>query len=72
MVSLKVHKRSVRRNLLRRRIQAALLLLRDRLKPDFDVLLTVKAGIAVDTSTAQFLQELEDLLSRAEILHGRQ
>lgn len=72
IVSLKVHKRAVRRNRLRRRLQAALLLLRDRLRPGFDGLLTVKPGLDLDTSTSQFLQELEDLLTRAEILHGRQ
>ncbi|WP_338430338.1 ribonuclease P protein component [Synechococcus elongatus] len=72
VVSLKVHKRAVRRNLLRRRLQAALLQLRDRLRPGFDGLLTVKTGIDLNTSTAEFLQELEDLLTRAEIIHGRQ
>lgn len=72
VISLKVHKRAVRRNRLRRRLQAALLRLRDRLRPGFDGLLTVKPGLDLDTSTSQFLQELEDLLTRAEIIHGRQ
>lgn len=69
VVSLKVSKRAVVRNRLRRRIQAALTSLLSRLAPGYWVVITVKPG-AAECDYCDILRELEQLLIQAEVLHG--
>lgn len=69
VVSTKVHKRSVRRNRIRRQIHAVLIALGDRLQPGYRCVITVRAA-ALDCDYGQILQELEQLLLKANILHG--
>lgn len=69
VVSLKVSKRAVTRNLLRRRIQAALTSLLAQLAPGYWVVITVKPGTA-ECAYCDILRELEQLLIKAEVLHG--
>ena len=69
VVSTKVHKRAVVRNRVRRQIQAAFQTLLPQLKSGKLIVITVKAS-AVECDYYEFLQQLEQLLIKAEALHG--
>lgn len=69
VVSTKVSKRAVVRNLVRRRIQAALTQLLRCFKPGYWVVITVKP-VAVECAYPDLLRELKQLLTKAEVLHG--
>lgn len=69
VVSQKVDKRAVVRNRIRRRLQAAFMALRSRLKPGWLLVIGV-CPQAVQCEYEQFLQELEQLLADAEVLNG--
>jgi len=69
VVSTKVHKRAVVRNRIRRQIQAAFQSLLARLKPGNLIVVTVKTT-ALECDYCNFLQQLEQLLIKAEALHG--
>lgn len=69
VVSTKVHKRAVVRNRIRRQIQAAFQSLQSQLRPGKLIVVTVKAS-AVECDYYKFLQQLEQLLIKAEALHG--
>ena len=68
-ISRKVHKRAVVRNRIKRQIHAALCTLLPRIDGDWWVVINVRT-----TATAceyyEFLQELENLLVKLEVLHG--
>lgn len=63
-------KRAVVRNQIKRRIRAALRHLLPRIAPGWRLVIGVRAN-AVQCEYGQFLQELEQLLADAEVLHGR-
>lgn len=69
VVSTKVHKRAVVRNRVRRQIQAACQTLLPQLKSGQLIVITVKAS-AVECDYCKFLQQLKQLLVKAEVLHG--
>ena len=68
-ISLKVDKRSVVRNRIRRQIQAAFRHLMPRIGKNLDILVVVHPP-AIQCSYLQFLQELEQLLADLEVLNG--
>jgi len=68
-ISLKVDKRSVVRNRMRRQIQAVFRQLLPRLSANWDLLVIAHPG-AVQCDYWQFLQELEQLLINAEVIDG--
>jgi ribonuclease P protein component len=68
-ISTKVDKRAVVRNRLRRQIQAFVRQHLSQLAQGWDVLIVVHPQ-AVECDRLQFLQELEQLLQDAEVLHG--
>ena len=68
-ISLKVSKRSVVRNRIKRQIRSALRQLLPRLAPGWNLVLVVHPE-AVECDYLQFLQELEQLLLQAEVIHG--
>ncbi len=68
-ISQKVSKRSVVRNRIKRQIRAALRRLLPELFPGWLVVITVRPGIA-ECSYEEFLQELRQLLTKAEVLDG--
>jgi ribonuclease P protein component len=68
-ISKKVSKRAVVRNRIKRQIRAALRQLLPRLAPGWDIVIGVR-NEAVTCDYHQFLQELEQLLAKAEVLDG--
>jgi ribonuclease P protein component len=68
-ISKKVSKRAVVRNLIKRRIKAALRTLLPRLQPGWWLIVVVRSE-ATECDYWQILQELEYLLVKAEVLHG--
>ena len=76
-ISKKVSKSAVVRNRIKRRIRVAVRQLLPRLAPGWDIVIGVRSS-KVDSEEAQaircdyfqFLQELEQLLTKAEVLHG--
>lgn len=68
-ISLKVDKRSVVRNRIRRQIQAGFRQFLPQISPNWD-LLVIAHPKAVECDYFQFLQELEQLLIDAEVLNG--
>jgi len=68
-ISVKVDKRAVVRNRIRRQIQAIFRQLLPRLCPNLDLLIVAHPE-AVQCDYFQFLQELEQLLVDAEVLNG--
>lgn len=68
-ISLKVSKRAVVRNRIKRQIRAALRQLLPRLKFGWDLVIVVRP-IAQECNYAEILQELEQLLVEAEVLNG--
>ncbi len=70
-ISTKVSKRAVIRNRLKRQISAALHKLLPQLSPGWRLVVVVKPTAAESKCvTQQFLQELEQLLAKAEVLNG--
>jgi ribonuclease P protein component len=69
-ISKKVSKRAVCRNRIKRQIRAILRSLLPRVEPGWAVIIIVRASI-VDADYQQIQQELEQLLRKAEVLHGR-
>lgn len=70
-ISLKVDKRAVVRNRIRRRLQAIVRQLLPFMHESWDLLVVVHPQ-AAQCDYLQFLQELEQLLVDAEVLHGYQ
>ncbi|MBM0741926.1 ribonuclease P protein component [Phormidium sp. CLA17] len=68
-ISLKVDKRSVVRNRIRRQIQAAFRQLLPVLAKNLDILVVVHPP-AIQCGYLQFLQELKQLLADFEVLNG--
>ncbi len=68
-ISQKVSKRAVVRNRIKRRIRAALRQLIPELLPGWLVVITVRPS-AVECCYEEFLQELKQLLTKAEVLDG--
>jgi len=68
-ISQKVSKRAVVRNRIKRRIRAALRQLIPELLPGWLVVITVRPS-AVECCYEDFLQELKQLLTKAEVLDG--
>jgi ribonuclease P protein component len=68
-ISQKVSKRAVVRNLIRRRIRSALRQLLPRLAPGWRLVIVVQPQ-AIECGYEQFLQELEQLLVEAGVIHG--
>ena len=68
-ISLKVSKRAVVRNRIKRQIRAALRQLLPRLTAGWKLVIIVRPQ-AVECDYLQFLQELEQLLLDAEVLNG--
>ncbi len=70
-VSTKVSKRAVIRNRLKRQIAAALHQLLPKLAPGWRLVVVVKPAVAeLQCVSQQFLQELEQLLAKVEVLNG--
>ena len=69
VVSQKVHKRAVVRNRIRRQLQAGLQTLLPHLPAGLLLVITVKPT-ALECDYHQFLRELKQLLTNAEVLDG--
>jgi ribonuclease P protein component len=65
-ISQKVSKRAVVRNRIKRRIRAAFRCILPTLKPGWQIVVVVKPS-AVECDYHQFLQELKQLLDKAEV-----
>lgn len=68
-ISQKVSKRAVVRNLLKRRIKAAIRTLLPEVKPDLQVVIVVRPS-AVRCEYGEFLRQLNCLLKKLEVLNG--
>ncbi len=68
-VGQKVSKKAVVRNRVKRRIRAACRRLLPELKPGQDVVITAGSA-ATQCDYSEFLQQLKQLFTNAEILHG--
>jgi ribonuclease P protein component len=68
-ISLKVSKRAVVRNRIKRQLRAAFRHLLPRLKDGWDLIIVVRSE-ALQCDYLKFLQQLEQLLAQAEILNG--
>jgi ribonuclease P protein component len=68
-VSQKVDKRAVVRNRIKRQLRAAVQQLLPRIQPGWQIVIGVRPR-ATECEYQQFLQELEQLLADAEVLHG--
>ena len=68
-INLKVSKRAVVRNRIKRQLRSALRQLLPRLTSGWDVVILVHPE-AVECDYLQFLQELEQLLIQAEVIDG--
>jgi len=69
VVSLKVSKRAVIRNRIRRRIQAAILQLLPNLSPAWKLVIVARPGLE-KCNYLEILQQLKQLLTDAKVLHG--
>ncbi|MBV8884953.1 MAG: ribonuclease P protein component [Chroococcidiopsidaceae cyanobacterium CP_BM_RX_35] len=69
-ISLKVSKRAVIRNRIKRQIQAAFRQLLLRTSPGWRLVVVVQPSAVQECDYHQFLQELEQLLAEAEVLNG--
>lgn len=67
-ISQKVSKRAVVRNRIKRQIRAAFRQLLPKLSNGWDIVIVVKPT-ALECNYAEFLQELEQLLVQAEVIH---
>ncbi|MGB3402359.1 MAG: ribonuclease P protein component [Microcoleaceae cyanobacterium] len=68
-ISQKVSKKAVIRNRIKRQIRSALRQMLPQLLPGWDLVIIVKP-VATECNYAEFLQELEQLLVKAEVIHG--
>jgi ribonuclease P protein component len=68
-ISQKVSKKAVIRNRIKRQIRSALRQMLSQLLPGWDLVIIVKPN-ATECNYAEFLQELEQLLVKAEVIHG--
>ncbi len=68
-IGKKVSKQAVVRNRLKRQIRAAMLQLLPRIEPGWDLAIVVKTT-ALRCNYHQILQQLEQLLAKAEVLDG--
>lgn len=68
-IAQKVSKRAVIRNRIKRRIRAGLRELLPRIEAGWDIVFIVRPA-AVECNYRQLLQELEQLLAKAEVLDG--
>ncbi|MEB3827592.1 ribonuclease P protein component [Phormidium sp. CCY1219] len=68
-IAQKVSKRAVIRNRIKRRIRAGLRELLPRIEAGWDLVFIVRPA-AVECNYRQLLQELEQLLAKAEVLNG--
>ena len=68
-ISQKVSKKAVIRNRIKRQIRASLRQMLPQLLPGWDLVIIVKPK-ATECNYAEFLQELEQLLVKAEVIHG--
>lgn len=68
-ISLKVSKRAVIRNRIKRQLRAALRPLLIDVAPGWDLVIVVRPN-AVECDYLDFLQQLKQLLAQAEIFHG--
>ena len=68
-VSKKVSKHAVVRNRLKRQVSAAIQQLLPQMKANFWVVVVVRPS-GVDCTYHQFLQELRQLLTELEVIHG--
>jgi len=69
-IGLKVSKKATERNRIKRQIRAILRQFLPRLSPGWDVVVVVHPQ-AVRCDYEQFLRELEQLLTKAEVINGR-
>ena len=70
-ISTKVSKKAVVRNRLRRQIAAVLFELLPKLAPQWRLVVVVKpTAVQQECGSKQFLQELEELLVKAEVING--
>ena len=70
-ISTKVSKKAVVRNRLRRQIASVLLELLPKLPPEWRLVVVVKpTAVQLECGSKQFLQELEQLLVKAEVING--
>ena len=70
-ISTKVSKRAVVRNRIKRQIAAFLYQLLPKLSPGWRLVVVVKpAVVELECGSQQFLQELEQLLTQAEVFSG--
>lgn len=70
-ISRKVSKKAVTRNRIKRQIRAGVQLLLPRAKPGWHVVISVRSA-AVNCQYAEFLQELEQQLTKLEVIDGHQ
>lgn len=68
-ISLKVSKKAVVRNRIKRQIRSILRQLLPQISPGWNLVVVVRPG-ASECDYAQFLRELKQLLAEAEVLHG--
>jgi ribonuclease P protein component len=68
-ISTKVSKRSVVRNRVKRQIRAAFQSLLPHMAPGWRIVIVVKPS-ATECAYGQFLQELKQLLTSAEVING--
>ncbi|USR91471.1 ribonuclease P protein component [Phormidium yuhuli AB48] len=68
-VGRKISKKAVVRNQIKRRLRAALRQLLPRVQPGWDVIV-IAYPEAKECNSRHFLQELEQLLARVEVLNG--
>ncbi|HEY9631385.1 MAG: ribonuclease P protein component [Oscillatoriophycideae cyanobacterium NC_groundwater_1537_Pr4_S-0.65um_50_18] len=68
-ISQKVSKRAVVRNRIKRRLRAAFRALLPQILSGWQIVIVVKPG-ATQCDYEQFLQELKQLLIKAEVMHG--
>jgi ribonuclease P protein component len=69
-ISTKVSKRAVIRNRIKRQLRAAFRCLLPKLSLGWRVVVVVQPSAAQECDYQQFLQELEQLLAKAEVLNG--
>jgi ribonuclease P protein component len=70
-ISTKVSKKAVVRNRLKRQIAAVLFELLPKIAPEWRLVVVVKPTTAQqECGSKQFLQELKQLLVKAEVIHG--
>ncbi|MBD2092627.1 ribonuclease P protein component [Microcoleus sp. FACHB-1515] len=68
-ISQKVSKKAVDRNRMKRQIRAAIRLLLPKFRPGWYLVIVVQP-IAIECDYRQFLQELEQLFTDAEVING--